>query len=140
MSCNRSRNRNINRNGQVMGEFGAVEIALRGPGCINGTGRCNVAGESGRCTNVFGTGDEFVNRSNNVMGTGGRRCDRYDDEVQGTGGRRCDSLIEEVLEAAGRRNSYNNNHNDNVMGTGGRRKNNNWNCCDCLETPITVPR
>ena len=45
MSCNRDRF--INRTGQVMGEFGAVQIALRGPGCINGTGRCNVAGASG---------------------------------------------------------------------------------------------
>lgn len=81
MSCNR--NRNINRNGQVMGEFGIPRIELRGPGCINGTGRCNVAGARGRCTNVFGTGDDFVNE---VRGTGDRR-DCFDDEVRGTGGR-----------------------------------------------------
>lgn len=136
MSCNRDRF--INRTGQVMGEFGAVEIALRGPGCINGTGRCNVAGASGRCTDRFGMGNDYVN-SDNVMGTGGRRCERFNDEVQGTGGRRCDSLVEEVLEAAGKRR----NHNNNVMGTGGRRDR-KQDCCDFiwsyLETPFTVPR
>lgn len=122
MSCNRDRC--INRTGQVMGEFGTVRIALRGPGCINGTGRCNVAGESGRCTNVFGTGDEID------------RCD----EVMGTGRRRCERLIGEVLGAGGR---HNHSNNDNVMGTGGRRNRGN-DCCECawcdLETPITVPR
>ena len=118
MSCNRDRF--INRTGQVMGEFGTVQIALRGPGCINGTGRCNVAGARGRCTNVFGTGDD-IEMCDNVAGTGGRRCPRNDEEVLGTSERRrC---------------------HDNVMGTGGRRKEN---CCDFiwsfLETPITVPR
>lgn len=72
--------RNINRNGQVMGEFGTPRIELRGPGCINGTGRCNVAGESGS-----------------------HRCFR-----------------------------------DDVQGTSGRKR--HWDCCECLETPITVPR
>lgn len=138
MSCNRDRF--INRTGQVMGEFGAVQIALRGPGCINGTGRCNVAGARGRCTNVFGTGDEIDKCNNDVMGTGGRRCDRFNDEVHGTGGRRCNSLVEEVLEAAERRHHHNCN---NVGGTGGRRVRNqhhcDFTCCD-LETPITVPR
>lgn len=84
MSCNRDRF--INRNGQVMGEFGTVQIALRGPGCINGTGRCNVAGARGRCTNVFGTGDEFDRYDDEVMGTGGRH--NHNDNVMGTGGRR----------------------------------------------------
>ncbi|MGD9569397.1 MAG: hypothetical protein AB7V48_13990 [Sedimentibacter sp.] len=135
MSCNRSRNRNINRNGQVMGEFGAVQIALRGPGCINGTGRCNVAGARGRCTNVFGTGDEIDKCDNDVMGTGRRRCDRFDDEVQGTGRQRCERFIDEVLGSGGRCNNHN-----NVMGTGGRRRNRDCDCCECLETPITVPR
>lgn len=136
MSCNRDRF--INRTGQVMGEFGTVQIALRGPGCINGTGRCNVAGARGRCTNVFGTGDEIDRCNNDVMGIGGRRCDRFNDEVQGTGGRRCNSLVEDVLEAAGRRHNSN-----NVMGTGGRRDR-DQHCCDFiwsfLETPFTVPR
>jgi hypothetical protein len=141
MGCNR--NRNINRNGQVMGEFGTPRIALRGPGCINGTGRCNVAGARGRCTNVFGTGDDFVNRyDNDVMGTGGRRdhCNDYDDDVMGTGGRRrrCNYYDDDVMGTGGRRRRC-----DDVAGTGGRR-NKNWNCCDWiwsyLETPITVPR
>lgn len=114
MSC---RCENINRNGQVMGEFGIPRIELRGPGCINGTGRCNVAGARGRCTNVFGTGDDFVNE---VRGTGDRR-DCFDDEVQGTGERR--------------------NNCNNVMGNGGRNRNRccDWNWC-FLETPTIVPR
>jgi len=65
MCCNRSNN---NNNNNVQGDSGrrecccrpnrpgnvggATEIALRGPGCINGTGRClrrneNVQGDSG---------------------------------------------------------------------------------------------
>lgn len=122
-----------------MGEFGTTRIALRGPGCINGTGRCNVAGARGRCTNVFGTGDE-IDKCNDVLGTGGRRCfDRFDDEVQGTGGRRCcDRFGDEVLGTGGR-----NKFHSNVLGTGGRRHK-DWNCCEWiwsyLETPITVPR
>ncbi|HBD65018.1 MAG TPA: hypothetical protein DC038_11365 [Clostridiales bacterium] len=51
MSCNNS-SRCINRNGQVMGISGITEIALRGPGCISGTGRCigeNVGGAGGNC-------------------------------------------------------------------------------------------
>jgi hypothetical protein len=128
MCCNRF----VNRNGQVMGEFGTTRIALRGPGCINGTGRCNVAGARGRCTNVFGTGDDL----DDVMGAGRRRCDRFDDNdnVQGAGERRCSNLLAEVLEAAGRRRC------NNVLGTGGGRRNRRCDCCDCLETPITVPR
>lgn len=127
MDCNR--NRNINRNGQVMGEFGIPRIELRGPGCINGTGRCDVAGARGRCTDVFGRGNDFVNE---VRGTGERRC-FCDDEVQGSGGRR-DCFDDEVQGTGGRRRNC-----DNVMGTGGRNRNKNWNCCD-LETPTIVPR
>lgn len=132
MSCNRDRF--INRSGQVMGEFGTVRIALRGPGCINGTGRCNVAGARGRCTNVFGTGDD-IDKNDNVMGTGGRCCDRFDDEVLGTGRQRCERFIDEVLGSGGRRN-----HHNDVMGTGSRRRHKDCDCCECLETPITVPR
>lgn len=160
MGCNRNRSRNINRNGQVMGEFGTPRIALRGPGCINGTGRCNVAGARGRCTNVFGTGDDFVNRyDNDVMGTGGRHdyCDDYDDDVLGTGGRRhCDYYDDDDVMGTGGRGRRCNYYDDDVMGTGGRRRrcddvagtggrrNKKWDCCDWiwsyLETPITVPR
>lgn len=121
----------INRSGecgQVMGEFGVQRIALRGPGCIAGTGRCEgVAGTGGRrrcCEEVAGAGDC---ECDNVLGTGGRRrCE----EVAGTGGRR---------------------HHDDVMGTGRRRcreevagesgRNRHKDICDfCLKTPITVPR
>ena len=129
MSCNRSRN--INRSGQVMGEFGIPRIALRGPGCINGTGRCNVAGAAGRCTNVYGTGDTC----DNVMCTGGRR-DCYYDQVQGTGGNR-NCFNDQVQGTGGRRK------NTNVMGTGGRGRRCDC-CCDWiwsyLETPTIVPR
>lgn len=112
--------RYINRNGQVMGEFGIPRIELRGPGCINGTGRCNVAGERGRCTNRFGTGNDFVNRPD-------------DEEVMGAGERRrC--FMDEVLGESGRHRCF----RDNVQGTGGRKR--HWDCCECLETPFIVPR
>lgn len=111
--------RNINRNGQVMGEFGTPRIELRGPGCINGTGRCNVAGARGRCTDRFGEGNDFVNRS--------------DDDVMGTRGRRrC--FMDEVLGEGGSHRCF----RDDVQGTSGRKR--HWDCCECLETPITVPR
>jgi len=70
-----------------MGTFGIQRIALRGPGCIDGTGQCTgVAGTGGRrcfCfEDVAGTGDF---RCDNVLGTGGRR---FRKEVAGTGGRK----------------------------------------------------
>lgn len=113
-----------------MGEFGIPRIALRGPGCINGTGRCNVAGAQGRCTNVFGTGDCL---DDNVRGTGGRRdciIDRLEDVLGEFGSQRCCS---NVAGTSDRR------RNNNVAGTGSRRRNCDC-CCECLETPITVPR
>lgn len=85
MGCRNRCVNNINRNGQVMGEFGITTIALRGPGCINGTGRCDTNGDD-------------------VLGEGGnRRCNR-----------------------------------NNVQSTGGRNR--HCDCCECLETPFTVPR
>jgi len=68
--CRRSnRCRNRNRNDNVLGESGIQRIALRGPGCISGTGQCEgVLGTGGRCCEE-------------VLGTGGRRCA----EVLGTG-------------------------------------------------------
>ena len=96
---------------------GIQRIALRGPGCIDGTGQCEGVLGTGRricCEEVLGTGDR---RCEEVLGTGGRRCE----EVLGTGSRRC----------------------DNVMGTGGRfnpcRHRDKWLWND-LETPTTVPR
>lgn len=112
----RCRRRNDNN---VAGDFGIQRIALRGPGCIDGTGRCQgVLGTGGRCRCNDG-----------VLGTGGDRCD----EVLGAFERRC----EEVLGTGGRRC-------DDVMGTGGRRhhhccRHDNWLWND-LETPTTVPR
>lgn len=83
---NRCRNRN--RNDSVLGESGIQRIALRGPGCISGTGQCE---------GVLGTGGGIC--CGEVLGTGGRRCA----EVLGTGGRRCDN----VLGTGGRRRQDN---------------------------------
>lgn len=129
MSCRCGRN--INRTGQVMGEFGIPRIELRGPGCINGTGRCNVAGAGGRCTNRFGTGNDYVNRfDDEVAGDFGRRCGCRDN-VAGDSGRRC---RDDIAGDSGRR------CRDEVAGDFGRRRHRCCNCCECLETPITVPR
>lgn len=100
MSCNRCEN--MNKEGQVMGCPCTTkpEIALRGPGCINGTGQCDGVLGTGcigcdelldiycrRCTNVGGTGCPCTS---NLLGTGGGRCINYADNVLGTGGRnRC---------------------------------------------------
>lgn len=78
MCCNRS-----NNNGNVQGNSGrrrcccwnngnvqgATEIALRGPGCINGTGRCLrrnevVLGESGFDDDCFWVSPDRGNNSN----------------------------------------------------------------------------
>jgi hypothetical protein len=127
MSCNRCGN--INRTGQVMGEFGIPSIALRGPGCISGTGRCD---------GVLGTGgvscDELLNVfcrrcGNNVGGAGGGSCGN---NVGGAGG----SCRSNLLGTGGSRCV---NYSDNVQGTGGRNR-----CCRCscedLCTPTIVPR
>ncbi len=115
MGCDRFINRSGN-GGQVMGTFGIQRIALRGPGCIDGTGRCQgVAGTGGRrhcCEEVAGTGDF---RCDNILGTGGRH---NHNNVAGTGGGRC---------------------RNEVAGTGGR--NGHWDSCHwCLKTPTVVPR
>lgn len=114
--CRNRSHRCRRRNDNVAGESGIQRIALRGPGCIDGTGRCQgVLGTGGRCI------------CNGVLGTGGNRCE----EVLGAMERRC----EEVLGTGGRRCAE-------VMGTGGRRhccRHDNWLWND-LETPTTVPR
>ncbi|WP_312831372.1 hypothetical protein [Sedimentibacter saalensis] len=130
--CRNRSHRCRRRNDNVAGDFGIQRIALRGPGCIDGTGRCQgVLGTGGRCRcndGVLGTGGD---RCDEVLGTGGRR--RCED-VLGTGGRR---RCEDVLGTGGRRRC------DDVLGTGGRRhhccKHDNWLWND-LETPTTVPR
>ena len=137
--------------------MGIQRIALRGPGCINGTGRCEgVAGTGGRC------------RCNEVLGAAEDFCD----EVFGDRGRRCCS---NVLARGGGRFSCSNSHvmgirdrevscgNRRVMGsgenrcgqvfgsgggcqcnglagTGGGRPNRCKPSCWDLKTPITVPR
>ncbi len=77
MRCDRFINRS-GETGQVMGTFGVQRIALRGPGCISGTGRCEgVAGTGGRrcCEEVAGSGGRRHNHRDDVMGTGERhRC------------------------------------------------------------------
>ncbi|MEL7647238.1 MAG: hypothetical protein AAGU76_04050 [Sedimentibacter sp.] len=73
------------RDDRVLGDSGILRIALRGPGCIDGTGRCQ---------GVLGTGGRTC--CGEVLGTGGRR---HHDEVLGERGDRC----EEVLGAIGRR-------------------------------------
>lgn len=84
--CRNRSHRCRRRNDNVAGDFGIQRIALRGPGCIDGTGRCQgVLGTGGRCRCNDG-----------VLGTGGERCD----EVRGTGGRR---RCEDVLGTGGRR-------------------------------------
>lgn len=125
MSCNRSGN--INRTGQVMGEFGIPIIALRGPGCISGTGRCDgVLGTGGvSCDELL---DIFNRRCDNVLGTGGSRCNN----VLGTGST-CNS---NVLGTGGSRFI---NFADNVLGTGGRKRHCKFSCND-LKTPTIVPR
>lgn len=105
---------------------GAQQIALRGPGCISGTGQCEgVLGTGGRfiCTEILGTGGFPCS---NVAGAGGSfRCSN----VAGTGGR---SNCGQIFGTGGSFQCR------NVAGAGSRRRK----CCDCcqLTTPTTVPR
>ncbi|WMJ75732.1 MULTISPECIES: hypothetical protein [unclassified Sedimentibacter] len=99
-----------------MGESEIPRIALRGPGCISGTGRCDVLGTGGR-------------RCNNILGAGGRNCGNF----RGTGGSGCNN---NTAGAGG-------NRCNNVQGSGGSNRCHRC-CCgwlwNSLETPITVPR
>ena len=119
MCCYRSK-RCRNREDNVLGDSGIQRIALRGPGCIDGTGQCeNVLGTGGGvcCGNVLGTGGVCCG---NVLGDSGRRCGN----VLGDSGSDC----------------------ENVLGDSGRRRINRFRGCYCqcfwdaLETPTTVPR
>lgn len=109
-----------------MGEFGIPTIALRGPGCISGTGRCDgVLGTGGSCSDLL---DALCRRCNNVGGTGGS----CGNNVGGTGG----SCRSNLLGTGGARCI---NYADNVQGTGGGNR-----CCrgswSDLKTPTIVPR
>jgi hypothetical protein len=135
---------------------GIQRIALRGPGCISGTGRCEgVLGTGGRCrcnnllnaaedfcdqvfgnrgevccSNVLGTGGgRFRCGNSNVMGIRSREFNCGNSNVMGTGGGRCG----QVFGTGGEFQC------SNVAGTGGRRNRCKPSCCD-LKTPITVPR
>ena len=81
MSCCRNRNRDRDRDDV----FGIQRIALRGPGCIDGTGRCRgVLGTGGRrrCEDLLDAAEDFCDE---VFGDRGRRCCS---NVLGTGGER----------------------------------------------------
>ena len=134
---------------------GIQRIALRGPGCISGTGRCEgVLGTGGRCrcndllnaaedfcdqvlgdrgqccSNVLGTGGgRFRCGNSNVMGIRDREFSCGNSNVMGTGGGRCGQVF-------GTGGEFQCN---NVAGTGGRRNRCKPSCWD-LKTPITVPR
>ena len=82
MCCNRTNNNVLGaegrrrcciNNGNVLG---ATRIALRGPGCISGTGRC------GRATADFVESEgSFENNCSRVSpSSGSRRCNRRDCE------------------------------------------------------------
>lgn len=116
MSCNRCRK--INRTGRVIGIPCATTptIALRGPGCISGTGRCD---------GVLGTGGISCNELLDVFC---RRCTNV-------GGTRC-PCTSNLLRAGESRyvNCF-----DNISGTGGRSRCCRNSCHD-LNTPYIVPR
>lgn len=111
------RNRCRDRENNVSG---VQEIALRGPGCISGTGQCE-----------------------GVLGTGGRRrCEELCNEIFGDRGRRCCSNVlgtgeeQRCGQVFGTGGGFMCN---DVAGTGGRRnrcKDSWWD----LKTPTTVPR
>lgn len=136
--------------------MGIQRIALRGPGCISGTGRCEgVAGTGGRCrcNQVLGAAEDFCDEvfgdsgrrcCSNVLGTGGNsfRCSNWNvmgirdrefscgnSNVMGAGGNRCGQVF-------GTGGGF---QCDSVAGTGSRPNRCRPSCWD-LKTPITVPR
>lgn len=141
------RNRCRDRENNVAG---VQEIALRGPGCISGTGQCEgvlgtggrrrceelcneIFGDRGRrcCSNVLGTGEERFRCSNSdVMGIRDREFCCSNRRVMGAGEeQRCGQVF-------GTGGGFMCN---DVAGTGGRRnrcKDSWWD----LKTPTTVPR
>ena len=153
MSCCRNRCRRRDRDEVA----GIQEIALRGPGCIDGTGRCRgVLGTGGRrrCDDLLDAAEDFCEE---VLGDRGRRCCS---NVLGTGGERFRCSNRDVMGIRDRDFRCNNRRvmgageedrcgqvlgtgggfqcND-VAGTGGRRRRCKPSCWD-LKTPITVPR
>lgn len=152
MSCCRNRCKCRRRDDGVRG---IQRIALRGPGCISGTGRCQgVLGTGGRCrcNDILGAAEEFCEEilgdrrrpcCSNVLGTGCARCsnshvmgirDREfrcsNSNVMGAGGRGCGQVF-------GSGGGFQCN---NVAGTGGRCRCGCCSSCWKLKTPTTVPR
>ncbi len=137
MCCrNRCRCRRNDGNNEVAG---IQRIALRGPGCISGTGRCEGVLGTGcrcrcrcrcRCNEVLGAAEDFCEE---VFGNNCRRCWG---NVLGTGG--CSNVLGtggcgQILGTGGGFQC------NNVSGTGGRRCRCKPSCWD-LKTPTTVPR
>ena len=150
MSCCRNRCRRRDRDEVA----GIQRIALRGPGCIDGTGRCRgVLGTGGGrrcldaaedfCEEVFG--DRVRSCCSNVLGTGGGRFRCSNSDVMGIGDRefRCDNRRvmgageeERCGQVFGTGGGFVCN---DVAGTGRRRRRCRPSCWD-LKTPTTVPR
>ncbi|MDI9494970.1 MAG: hypothetical protein QM227_01735 [Bacillota bacterium] len=155
MSCCRNRNRDRDRDDV----FGIQRIALRGPGCIDGTGRCRgVLGTGGRrrCEDLLDAAEDFCDE---VFGDRGRRCCS---NVLGTGGERFRCSNRDLLGIRDREFRCENRrvmgageeercgqvfgtgggfqHSD-LAGAGGRRRRRRClpSCLD-LKTPATVPR
>jgi hypothetical protein len=149
MSC---RNRCRCRDNEVAG---VQEIALRGPGCISGTGRCEgVLGTGRRCNDLLDAAEDFCeevfgNRGrgccSNVLGTGGDRFRCSNSDVMGISNREFHCGNGRVMGAGEEERCgqvfgtgggfvYN-----NVAGTGGRQRRCKDSWCD-LKTPTTVPR
>ena len=153
MSCCRNRCRRRDRDEVA----GIQEIALRGPGCIDGTGRCRgVLGTGGRrrCDDLLDAAEDFCEE---VLGDRGRRCCS---NVLGTGGERFRCSNRDVMGISDREFRCENSRVagadeedrcgqvfgtgggfvcNNVAGTGGRRRRCKPSCWD-LKTPTTVPR
>ena len=152
MSC-RNRCRRRDRDDEVLG---IQRIALRGPGCISGTGRCEgVLGTGGRrrCEDLLEAAEDFCDQ---VFGDRGRRCCS---NVLGSGGERFSCSNEDLLGIRDRDFRCDNRRVmgirgegcGQVFGTGGGfqcnnlagaedRRNRCRPSCRDLKTPITVPR
>lgn len=153
MSC--CRNRCRRRDGDEVA--GIQEIALRGPGCIDGTGRCRgVLGTGGRrrCDDLLDAAEDFCEEvlgdrgrrcCSNVLGTGGERFRCSNRDVMGISDRECRCENRRVA-GAGEEERCGQVFGTgggfvctDVAGTGGRRRRCKPSCWD-LKTPTTVPR
>ena len=148
----RCRNQNNNNNNNVAG---IQQIALRGPGCISGTGRCEgVLGTGGRCNDLLNAAEDFCDQifgdrnrpcCSNVLGTGENRFRCSNSNVMGIRDREFRCSNGRVMGAGeeqrcgqvfGTGGEFMRN---NVAGTGDRQRRCRKSCWD-LCTPTTVPR